>query len=536
MATTTKWLLEQLKQINKIQRDPVGTQADPSKPPRWIRPPVPGAVPLMGGLAPDEWPESTNIEDRRGEAPFLADEANKTQRELMEQTKRLADDFEQLTGTGAHAGGGLGLFSGGTGGSGGLAAQAGLNDIGRGSGGLPNGSDVGPGTGPGAGDTPPVSGVGGFNFMGSARAKAMGMDIAPASADAHQSFATGIPKGEGPQSIQANKYAGTDMAGFLKDLHDAGAPLKDFSGTYNPRMKRGGGWSQHAYGNAMDIETGFGSGPDNSPALFAWAQAHPKEFADIQSRHHMRNLTKGDWGHFEWSPEGLKKVAGAGSPPPTGADPDGKATAGADSNNPIAAERARVMKQLQEPGMRDLTARVISHEQAGEAGRADVLESLVNRAVVTGKHPRDLINSGFYGPVNRGTIGSGPAPAWALKDYDQAAADVAAGRNEIGGRVDQGMLGEVAPGGRVGVRGEYYGWMGLKGERKTAAARGLDRAATDAQMAQKVEGTGKLSVNVNAPKGTSVNAEGGGLFKKTEVTRQTQMEPAASSMASQYQE
>jgi hypothetical protein len=62
------------------------------------------------------------------------------------------------------------------------------------------------------------------------------------------------------------------------------------------------------------------------------------------------------------------------------------------------------------------------------------------------------------------------------------------------------------------------------------------RAKLDSQMAQKVEGTGKLSVNVNAPKGTQVAAEGGGLFKKTEVTRQTQMEPAASSMASQYQE
>ena len=58
----------------------------------------------------------------------------------------------------------------------------------------------------------------------------------------------------------------------------------------------------------MDIETGFGSGPDNSPRLFAWAQAHPKEFAEIQARHHMRNLDTSsgagmhDWGHFEWTP------------------------------------------------------------------------------------------------------------------------------------------------------------------------------------------------------------------------------------------
>jgi uncharacterized protein (TIGR02594 family) len=42
----------------------------------------------------------------------------------------------------------------------------------------------------------------------------------------------------------------------------------------------------------------------------------------------------------------------------------------------------------------------------------------------------------------------------------------------------------------------------------------------------KVEGTGKLTVDVNAPKGTNVGAEGGGLFKKVEMNRQTQMSPA----------
>ena len=78
-----------------------------------------------------------------------------------------------------------------------------------------------------------VAGVGGYNFMGSARARAMGMgDVTEYGPNAHIAFPTGIPKGEGPQSITANKYAGTDMAGFLKDLHDAGAPLSQFSGVY----------------------------------------------------------------------------------------------------------------------------------------------------------------------------------------------------------------------------------------------------------------------------------------------------------------
>jgi hypothetical protein len=220
--------------------------------------------------------------------------------------------------------------------------------------------------------------------------------------------------------------------------------------------------------------------------------------------------------------EQIKKMRTAGL--------DGAGAGG--GNDAIAAERARVMRQLQEPGMRDLTARVIAHEQAGEGGRADVLESLVNRAVVTGKHPRVLINNGFYGPVNRGEIGT-KAPAWALKDYDQAAAEVGAGRNALGGRTDQGMLKEVAPGGRIPVRGEYYGWMGLRGEQKTAAARAdqqADRAGVDRQMTEhRVVGTGQIDVNVNAPRNTFTRASGGGLFKKVAVNRRAQMEMASTS-------
>ena len=92
------------------------------------------------------------------------------------------------------------------------------------------------------------------------------------------------------------------------------------------------------------------------------------------------------------------------------------------------------MQQLQQPGMRELVASVLAHEQAGGSGRADILESLVNRSVVTGKHPRDLIFSGFYGPVNRGAVSAmvrRGVPTWALSDYDQAAAEVGAGRELV---------------------------------------------------------------------------------------------------------
>ena len=54
----------------------------------------------------------------------------------------------------------------------------------------------------------------------------------------------------------------------------------------------------------------------------------------------------------------------------------------------------------------------------------------------------------------------------------------------------------------------------------------MDKAQGD-EMSAKVEGTGKLTVDVNGPKGMKVDAEGGGLFKDVEINRSTQMLPAA---------
>jgi hypothetical protein len=50
--------------------------------------------------------------------------------------------------------------------------------------------------------------------------------------------------------------------------------------------------------------------------------------------------------------------------------------------------------------------------------------------------------------------------------------------------------------------------------------------AADRHFTHKVEGTGKINVNVKAPKGTSVSASSGGLFRKTEIERTPQMQEA----------
>ena len=74
------------------------------------------------------------------------------------------------------------------------------------------------------------------------------------------------------------------------------------------------------------------------------------------------------------------------------------------------------------------------------------------------------------------------------------------------------------------------GRRGIGGERLEPGLARSDRARArsilNRNQSMKVEGSGKLSVDVNAPKGTRVGAQGKGLFKTVEINRQTQMEPA----------
>ncbi len=77
--------------------------------------------------------------------------------------------------------------------------------------------------------------------------------------------------------------------------------------------------------------------------------------------------------------------------------------------------------------------------------------------------------------------------------------------------------------------GEEYNRLGMPpkpdGVTIDEAQRSREQIDRSQSSTQKVEGTGKLSVDVRAPKGTNVEASGQGLFKNTEINRQTQMEP-----------
>jgi hypothetical protein len=228
-----------------------------------------------------------------------------------------------------------------------------------------------------------------------------------------------------------------------------------------------------------------------------------------------------------------------------------------------------------------------------ESDAAAVGESLMNRMAMTGGSIHKGLHSGFYGPVNRGQLGSAIA-ALERNPNRMARMNAAidanlAGSNLLKGATDQGSGHDPNvnwPGGRIVRGGEVYNdWGGGRGGHEgarrfreaqqaqvNAAARnasnqirrdsegklfnraspwdqgivgqpGIDAFSPEAQARRwidraqssstKVEGTGKISVDVNAPKGTGVQAEGGGLFKDVEINRQTQMEPARRGPAKQ---
>jgi hypothetical protein len=223
---------------------------------------------------------------------------------------------------------------------------------------------------------------------------------------------------------------------------------------------------------------------------------------------------------------GAGTFAGAGDTP---AAADGQ-------HGALADQRAAMMAEVNKD---PATKRMLYGMMRSEGGGAPTVEALMNRTQmirqkVPGYGIGDELRSGFYGPINRGATG-GPLSENERAKYDKTLAEVVGGSNYIQGRTNQGMASD--PGarlpGRVPIPGSSEVYNYWEGRRKgvdfsvSDSAR-FAREQLDKSMAQnnKVEGTGKISVDVNAPKGTKVGAEGGGIFKDVEINRQTQMEPA----------
>jgi hypothetical protein len=105
----------------------------------------------------------------------------------------------------------------------------------------------------------------------------------------------------GGNAFRANPESAPYLQGFVEDLEKAGAPISNIGG-HNIRTIAGSNrWSQHAYGNAIDIEQH--SRNVVSPPFEKWSQSHPQEMRNALNKWGI--VSGGDWrnpdyGHFEW--------------------------------------------------------------------------------------------------------------------------------------------------------------------------------------------------------------------------------------------
>ena len=196
----------------------------------------------------------------------------------------------------------------------------------------------------------------------------------------------------------------------------------------------------------------------------------------------------------------------------------GQETGGAGSNAQIAAQRGRLIKEINDnPQLRNDLANMMAHETNNPQGATAVLESLFNRTLRKGSTLARELRSGFYGPINRGEVklGRGASP-WAMGQFNAAFGNVSGGSNLIGGRDDQGMRHEIHGAGAMKVGGEWFGYMGASSRewasRQPSGGTGGGINFTTADIQRAVRGDGVTSGTAGtAAFPTARNVNVGGL-------------------------
>jgi len=299
--------------------------------------------------------------------------------------------------------------------------------------------------------------------------------------------------------------------------------LRDFLGD---RGKSGGSFQLYTgggLGNEFQKETGLNPlDPKNEKATIDYA---------------MKKVKSTGWGPWHGakrvgvgSREGLPggtpphgQTAGAGSGRGAGETPAGGTAAGGD-----------LPPRVQAVGGEDPKA-FITHHTGGRGTVAGVQNTLRQRGlgvqyvmdregniVQTGGPGAAHMKTGWgegSGLSNRNVVGM---EIIARGDKDVTPAQAAAYARFMAERYPDTPImghGEVNPGHKEADEG-------MTAKRAALAERSRRQLDQSTVAEHKVTGTGKISVDVNAPKGTNVGAEGGGLFKKVEISRQTQMSEA----------
>jgi hypothetical protein len=173
--------------------------------------------------------------------------------------------------------------------------------------------------------------------------------------------------------INVNKDAAVAFGGFFQDMKDAGAPLKQ-PGSYNPRQKRwGGGWSEHAFGNAVDFDDTIMF----SKQFQKWREENPGVYENLKDKWGIVQPLPGkDPAHHEFggniSNEAYDSLYSEryGSSPPTGdpsATPEGASPARSAPPPPpqSATTPPPTDDKITDPVGRDITGDTKGYKQRG---------------------------------------------------------------------------------------------------------------------------------------------------------------------------
>jgi hypothetical protein len=135
------------------------------------------------------------------------------------------------------------------------------------------------------------------NFFSSGAARRQGIS------NAH----TTIGDSQG-HTIEVNESAAPHFAGFLRELADTGYKIRDIGGYSNRKIFGTNTYSEHAFGNAIDIN------PNQNPQEAGGPSNMPANIRQIAAKYGL--IWGGDWSgrsrdpmHFEWSGKGTQ-VAG----------------------------------------------------------------------------------------------------------------------------------------------------------------------------------------------------------------------------------
>jgi uncharacterized protein (TIGR02594 family) len=513
------------------------------------------------------------------------EDQNEQTRDLVQELRKLNDSmtgrvgggggpsFSGLGGLpgfgGGGGGGGAGAYvvgGSGGGGGGGAGAFTGGGSASRGGGATGSwvGTDVGPGVGAGAG-----GGGGSQGGPGQSTPGAPGDDMAPAQALAYARTHLGenevrdqskLSSFFRSQGIKINPATTAWCAAFVNaNLSQAGIKgtgslaagsfLKWGKGV-SPDEVRGGdvavvkGYSPRSGMAASHVafatgETRMGPGGEKQYQLLGGNQSNAVTDTNwvAASKLAFRRAPGSEGGGGGAG----AYVGGGGSSGGGGATGAWTSSAGTTGGSGKAAAEAYFGKSISS-GEYDALVRA-THAESGARNspeeQAMIMGSILNRARTDRGGIMGALNApNQFQSVTGTRFAPGPSRNYRLGPNASRSASIEAAAGMLG-RVSRSQRDFTAashaaygPGTNIGylsklerTGGSVYGGTQF-GTSLTPERRELDRDM-GREVAHRVEGTGKLTVDVNAPAGTRVAAEGGGLFKKVETNRQTQMAPAS---------